>query len=78
VQTADPYRAARLTSCETTYDDAYVVWAHANRRCAEALQAWRAATSDDRDEAYRGYLLRLDNEEAAAEQLADLHDTCGS
>jgi hypothetical protein len=65
-------------SLESAYDDAYVVWSHANRRCAEALRAWRTAASADRDDAYRAYLLRLDNEEAAAEHLAELHDSCGS
>jgi hypothetical protein len=50
-------------------DDAYTSWFNAQRRCAEALRAWLAATSEDRAAAYRVYLLTLDLEEMAAAEL---------
>jgi hypothetical protein len=81
VHPADSFHAARLISAESPVEDAYAAWAEANRRCAEALRAWRAATAADRDDAYHAYQLRLDNEEAAAGHLAEIHgqrDACGS
>lgn len=71
--TADPFHAERLMPSPSPVEDAHTAWCDANRRCAEALAAWRTAPAARRDDAYRAYLTRLDNEEAAAEQLADMH-----
>jgi hypothetical protein len=71
MQAADS--VARRSSWEPRFADAYAAWAEANRRCAEALRAWQAAAGPERAAAYDTYLVRLDNEEAAAERLAELH-----
>ena len=75
MHTADPVAQPRFA-------DAHTAWVEANRRCAEALRAWQGAAGPERAAAYRTYLLRLDNEEAAADRLAELHswyaETLGS
>jgi hypothetical protein len=52
---------------------AYKAWFDAQNRCAEAMRAWRSATTAGREAAYHAYLLALDLEEAAAVELARLH-----
>jgi hypothetical protein len=73
MRAADPLEALLPASWQPRFADAYSAWADANRRCAEALEAWRTAPDADREAAYATYLLRLDNEEAAADRLAELH-----
>jgi hypothetical protein len=73
MHTADPFHAARTMPSQSPVEDAFTSWSLANRRCAEALRAWATAAASDREDAYRAYLQRLDNEEAAADLLAELH-----
>jgi hypothetical protein len=54
-------------------DDAYTEWFNSHSRCSEALRAWQAAEPEARAFAYRRYLAELDQEEAAAAELARLH-----
>jgi hypothetical protein len=54
-------------------DGAYIEWLGAHSRCAEALKAWRSACLETRASAYRAYMAELDQEEAAARELARLH-----
>lgn len=73
MQAADPLEALLPRAWQPRFADAYSAWADANRRCAEALDAWRTACEAEREAAYTTYRIRLDNEEAAADRLAELH-----
>jgi xanthine dehydrogenase iron-sulfur cluster and FAD-binding subunit A len=50
-------------------DDVYAAWLNANRRCGEALRAWREAAPAARADAYRAYQAELEQEAAAAAEL---------
>ena len=54
-------------------DDAYTAWFNAHARCGRAIEAWRAASPEDRVDAHRAYVAELDIEEAAARELERLH-----
>jgi hypothetical protein len=71
--TADPFHAERLSPSLSPVAEAYLEWCDANRRCTDALAAWQTALAARREDAYRMYLTHLDNEEAAARQLAAVH-----
>jgi hypothetical protein len=66
-----PGREVALIGARLT-DDAYMAWVAAETESEEALGAWLAGGSVDRDQAYFVYLAALDREEAAARNLQRL------
>jgi hypothetical protein len=67
-----PLGLAPLRRRRPPVDDVYTAWFNANRRCGEALRAWREAAPTARPDAYRTYLAELELEAAAAAEL-ELH-----
>jgi hypothetical protein len=63
----------RLPRRRPRVDDAYTTWLDAQRRCAEALAAWRKASTGARAAAHRAYLAALAREERAAAELERLN-----
>ena len=54
-------------------DEAYSAWFNAQQRCTEALRAWNAARGTDRESAYCAYVIELEIEGMAAEELSRHH-----
>jgi hypothetical protein len=59
---------------ERLLDDAHTCWLIAESEAEQTLEAWREGGSGARASRYRAYLAAVEREEAAARDLARLHE----